>query len=83
MGPRADERNRISPANEKPGDGPEGGGIRRFTSRLAALWSRVRRGYEVRRAVARLEALDDRMLKDIGLSRCDIETRVGGESHWQ
>jgi uncharacterized protein YjiS (DUF1127 family) len=30
----------------------------------------------MRRAIAELEALDDRMLKDIGIRRCEIESIV-------
>lgn len=49
-------------------------------SLLAALWQRVRREQEIRRGRAALEALDDRALKDIGVSRHEIELIVTGRS---
>jgi uncharacterized protein YjiS (DUF1127 family) len=42
------------------------------------LFSRLFGWIRRRAAVARLHALDDRMLKDIGLYRGDIETAVRG-----
>jgi len=39
----------------------------------AGLWSRLVRLRQARRARAALAALDDRMLKDIGVSRSEIE----------
>ncbi|WP_225705045.1 DUF1127 domain-containing protein [Bradyrhizobium cenepequi] len=36
------------------------------------LLSKVRDELAIRRAMAELRELDDRMLRDIGLSRCDI-----------
>jgi uncharacterized protein YjiS (DUF1127 family) len=40
------------------------------------LWSRMLRAHQTRRARAALEVLDDRMLKDIGVSRHEIEQVV-------
>lgn len=37
------------------------------------LWARMLRAYRARRARASLEALDDRTLRDIGVSRREIE----------
>jgi len=48
------------------------------TSFIARYRSRIRRGRDRRLAITELRALDDRMLRDIGISRCDIEHRVGG-----
>jgi len=42
-------------------------------SAAAALWSRLLRIRRTKRARAALHALDDRMLKDIGVSRSEIE----------
>jgi uncharacterized protein YjiS (DUF1127 family) len=39
----------------------------------ATLWSRLLRARRVRKARADLKALDDRMLRDIGVSRLNIE----------
>jgi uncharacterized protein YjiS (DUF1127 family) len=48
-----------------------------ITSFLARFRSRIRRGRDSRLAIAELRALDDRMLRDIGISRCDIEHPAG------
>jgi len=48
-----------------------------ITSFLASLRSRIRRGRDSRLAIAELRALDDRRLRDIGISRCDIEHPAG------
>jgi uncharacterized protein YjiS (DUF1127 family) len=46
-----------------------------FLTRLfAAAW----RWHDRRKAIRALSGLDDRMLKDIGLARCDIEPAVHG-----
>jgi uncharacterized protein YjiS (DUF1127 family) len=50
-------------------------------SLLAKLWSRVFREREIRRMTAQLQALDDRMLQDIGTSRCEIELVVRHGRH--
>jgi len=42
-------------------------------SLLAGFQSRIRRGHRRRLAIMELRALDDRSLRDIGISRCDIE----------
>ena len=39
----------------------------------SAWWSSVRQAVERRRAIAELQALDDRALRDIGVYRCRIE----------
>ena len=44
-----------------------------ITSFLARFRSRIRRGRDSRLAIAELRALDDRRLRDIGISRGDIE----------
>ena len=44
---------------------------------LARFRSRIRRGRDSRLAIAELRALDDRRLRDIGISRCDIEHPAG------
>jgi uncharacterized protein YjiS (DUF1127 family) len=48
-----------------------------ITSFLARFRSRIRRGRDSRLAIAELRALDDRGLRDIGISRCDIEHPAG------
>lgn len=47
------------------------------TSWPARLWSWMLRAYQAKRARAALEALDDRMLRDIGVSRHEIEGVAG------
>ena len=43
------------------------------SSFIARFRSRIRRGRDSRLAIAELRAFDDRRLRDIGTSRCDIE----------
>lgn len=45
-----------------------------FTDLFAAAW----RWHDRRKAIRALSGLDDRMLRDIGLERHDIEAAVGG-----
>ena len=45
-------------------------------SRVVSLWSAFCRARQMWRAIAELEALDDRILKDIGIRRCEIESIV-------
>jgi uncharacterized protein YjiS (DUF1127 family) len=47
------------------------------TSFIARYRSRIRRGRDRRLAITELRALDDRMLRDIGISRCDVEQLAG------
>jgi uncharacterized protein YjiS (DUF1127 family) len=44
-----------------------------MASVVAGLWSRMRREHEIRRIRAAWEMIDDRTLKDIGISRYEIE----------
>jgi uncharacterized protein YjiS (DUF1127 family) len=48
----------------------------------ARLWTRMAHVHRDRRAVAELQALDDRMLKDIGISRGQILSVVRNGSRW-
>jgi len=48
-----------------------------IASFLANLRSRIRRGRDSRLAIAELRAFDDRGLRDIGISRSDIEHPAG------
>jgi uncharacterized protein YjiS (DUF1127 family) len=48
----------------------------RVRARVVRLWSTVCRARQRRRAIAELEALDDRILKDIGIHRSQIESVV-------
>lgn len=49
-----------------------------LTALLYDLWTAIRRRHERRRAIAELSALDDRLLKDIGISRSQIRTAAEG-----
>jgi uncharacterized protein YjiS (DUF1127 family) len=53
-----------------------------ITSNLAKLWSRLLREHESRRVREALAALDDRTLKDIGISRHEIDDIGIYERHW-
>jgi uncharacterized protein YjiS (DUF1127 family) len=44
-----------------------------IVSIVAEFWSRMLRKREIRRITAGWEMIDDRTLKDIGISRCEIE----------
>jgi uncharacterized protein YjiS (DUF1127 family) len=52
------------------------GWLARIASGIASCWSGVRRERQVRLTSAELRALDDRMLKDIGLQRFQINSAV-------
>ena len=43
---------------------------------LSWLIAATGREWRIRRDLRRLAAMDDRMLKDIGLGRCEVEYRV-------
>lgn len=44
-------------------------------------WEGIARYFARRAAIARLRALDDRSLRDIGIARCQIEAAVHGFSN--
>jgi uncharacterized protein YjiS (DUF1127 family) len=52
------------------------GWLARIASTIARFWSRGRRERHTRLMSAELQALDDRMLKDIGIHRCQIGSAV-------
>jgi uncharacterized protein YjiS (DUF1127 family) len=55
--------------------------LRRIASLPGRLWSKLRHRHEQRQAARALYAFNDRMLKDIGISRSDIEyLQQGGET---
>lgn len=47
--------------------------ITSITSLLTRLWSKIRREREIRRLRAAWEMIDDRTLKDVGVSRYEID----------
>jgi uncharacterized protein YjiS (DUF1127 family) len=47
--------------------------VQRIVGTMAALWSQLRQGRRMRRTKQTLQALDDQMLRDIGISRTAIE----------
>jgi uncharacterized protein YjiS (DUF1127 family) len=49
----------------------------RFKATLVIVWSRARRQLEIRNSVVELGALDDRMLRDIGIWREQIKHSAG------
>lgn len=48
---------------------------------LLRFAAQIAENHRKRRAIKHLQALDDRMLKDIGISRCEILYRVHGRQH--
>jgi uncharacterized protein YjiS (DUF1127 family) len=56
----------------------DAGQRRNFRLSVLALFSRIIRALERRRAVHELVQLDDHMLSDIGLTRADIHRAVDG-----
>jgi uncharacterized protein YjiS (DUF1127 family) len=56
----------------------DAGERRKSRSMVAALFSRIIRALERRRAVHDLMQLDDHMLSDIGVTRADIHRAVDG-----
>ena len=52
-----------------------------ITSILAGIWSKILRQRETRRIKAAWEMIDDRTLRDIGISRNEIE-RARDARHW-
>lgn len=54
--------------------------VRRLVARILAFMTIVKRAIEAelvaRQAMAELAEMDDRMLRDLGLSRSEIENRV-------
>ena len=57
--------------------------LARIASTIARFWSRRHRVRHVRLMSTELQALDDRMLKDIGLQRCQIASAVlNGRDEW-
>jgi len=49
-----------------------------FSRLFSACWDGIARYFVHRAAIARLRELDDRALRDIGLSRSQIEAAVDG-----
>jgi uncharacterized protein YjiS (DUF1127 family) len=47
-----------------------------IASTIARFWSRSRQERHARLMIAKLQALDDKMLKDIGIHRSQIESAV-------
>ena len=65
----------ISPTTAQPArSGSAGGFVRWIEGGATALLTYLER----RAAIKTLRQLDDRALRDIGLSRCQIEAAVGG-----
>lgn len=48
----------------------------RVRSLVVRLWSAICKTRQMQRAMDELEGLDDRMLKDIGICRCEIRSIV-------
>ena len=58
--------------------------LARIASTILRFWFRMRQYRHTRLMIAELRALDDRMLKDIGLQRYEIESAVlyGQRTDW-
>jgi uncharacterized protein YjiS (DUF1127 family) len=48
---------------------------------LGRIWASYRDWRETRAAISELHSLDDRMLRDMGLRRSEIESVVSGADH--
>jgi uncharacterized protein YjiS (DUF1127 family) len=59
-------------ARSEPMPGPRAGWRIAIVASAVRLQSKIREGYARQRAVAELQTLDDRALRDIGISRADI-----------
>jgi uncharacterized protein YjiS (DUF1127 family) len=70
------ERTEYPPPAEKSSPGQRAD-ARSSAKPSATLWSRMLRKLRTRHAIAELAALDDRMLKDIGISRHEIKHVLG------
>lgn len=57
-------------------------GLRTAFAVLSRCATRIADGYRKRRAINDLLALDDRILRDIGVSRCEIPHLVNGRRLW-
>jgi uncharacterized protein YjiS (DUF1127 family) len=59
--------------------------LARIASAIARFWSRRRHERHARLMIAKLQVLDDAMLKDIGIHRCQIESAVlnGEWAEWR
>ena len=64
-------RQMIDPASGKPAGSKSIGLLRRMFRRAVRNWQR-------RKMIAKLEAMDDRLLRDIGLHRGEIRRLVDG-----
>ena len=69
-------RNVCNPFNHRPACGDDE--PRHMSSNSQRLWEGIARYFFRRAAIARLRELDDRALRDIGLTRSQIEAAVHG-----
>jgi len=54
------------------------GFLARARQQVAAVWSAYRQSAEMRRATQHLMSLDDRLLRDIGVTRSEVNRMVYG-----
>jgi uncharacterized protein YjiS (DUF1127 family) len=59
------------------------GSIAKTASPVVRFWARMRAERRVRATIAKLAALDDHTLKDIGIHRCQIESVVRHSNHYR
>lgn len=68
-------------ALQKPGTAPYRQAVRAVTRTVALIFAPLAQAYRARRGAEHLMSLNDDLLKDIGVTRCEIDFIVGTGRH--